>query len=127
MRRVIKGKIWSGYIGECKKDKRGPCFLIQEEPDDEWDDAIFLCDILRKFARQKVVITIKPQEATKMEAWKKWARNNKAEVKEIADKYSGSFVKALVDAFIRADAVNTEKILDTWPGYFQGLYHSRRG
>ncbi len=56
---TIKGKVWSGYIGECKHDKRNPFFAIQEEPDDEWDDAIFICDILKKFAGKDVVITIK--------------------------------------------------------------------
>ncbi len=57
-----------------------------------------------------------------MENWKEWARNNRAEVKEIADKYSGSFVKSLVGTFMFADVSNSEKILNTWPEYFENLY-----
>ena len=51
---MVKGRVWSGFIGECKGDKRTPCYIIPE-PDEE---GIFLCDILKKYAKQEVVITI---------------------------------------------------------------------
>ena len=63
------------------------------------------------------------------ENWKEWARNQRAEVYEIAQKYSGSFVKAMVEAFLRADVENTEKLLNTFPEYFEKLYqfHLKEG
>ena len=54
-----------------------------------------------------------------------WAKNNKAEVYQLAEKYSGGFLKALVEAFIHADYENTVKILRGWHDYFVDLYDKR--
>ena len=56
------------------------------------------------------------------EDWKEWARREKTEVYEIAQKYSGSFVNAMVEAFLLADNRNTEKLLNTFSEYFEKLY-----
>lgn len=56
------------------------------------------------------------------EDWKEWARNQKTEVWDTAGKYSGSFVKALIEAFLRADNENTEKLLNAFPEYFGEFY-----
>ena len=50
-RKSLEGKVWSGFIGECKD--KCPCYLLRPKM-----EAIFICDILRKFARKKVRITI---------------------------------------------------------------------
>lgn len=34
-------------------------------------------------------------------------------------KFGGSFVKALGEALLHADAVNTQKIKDTWPALWK--------
>ena len=62
------------------------------------------------------------QGSVKEENWREWARSQKAEVHEITRAYSGSFVKALVDAFMWADRENTKKLLDAFPEYFKQLY-----
>jgi len=54
--KIVKGKVWSGYIGECKQDKRCPCYIIRKPQ----GDGVFLCDILKKFARKEVIILITP-------------------------------------------------------------------
>jgi len=56
------------------------------------------------------------------EDWEEWARSQRAEVHEIAQAYSGSFVKAMVKAFLCADVENIEKLLNTFPEYFKKLY-----
>ncbi len=33
-------------------------------------------------------------------------------------RYGGSFVKCLADLFLRADAINRQKIVTTWENYF---------
>ncbi len=48
----VTGVVWMGYIGEYKK----PPIYIIPEPE---ADGIFIDDILRKFLRKKVHITIK--------------------------------------------------------------------
>lgn len=53
---------------------------------------------------------------------KQWARNNKVEVCEVAQRFSGSFVITLTQCFARADMLNTEKILSTWEAEFKNLY-----
>ncbi len=71
---VIEGRVWSGYIGECKNDMRCPLFIIQN-PDDfeeEEENAIFVCAVLKKFAKKKIRITIQEmQGAEKMKYRKK--------------------------------------------------------
>ena len=60
MSKVITGQVWTGYIGECKKDERSPLFVIQNPDDFEEDEenAVFICDILKKYFGKKVSITI---------------------------------------------------------------------
>lgn len=65
------------------------------------------------------------QGSVNAENWRDWARSQRAEVHEIAEKYSGSFVKAMVEAFMRADADNTEKLLNAFPEYFKILHQNR--
>ncbi len=62
MQKKIKGKVWTGFIGEC--NKRCPCYLLLDYPNPELD-AIFICDVLRKFVRKEVRITIEPIEKRK--------------------------------------------------------------
>jgi len=47
----IQGKIWSGFISECKD--RCPCYLLRP-----YNEAVFICDVLKKFAKKRVRITI---------------------------------------------------------------------
>ena len=56
------------------------------------------------------------------ENWRDWARNQKGEVHQIANVYSGNFVKAMVEAFVHADRENTEKLLNAFPEYFKQLH-----
>lgn len=57
------------------------------------------------------------------ENWRDWARSQRAEVHETARvSKSGSFVKAMVEAFMRADGENTEKLLNAFPDYFKKLH-----
>jgi len=53
----------------------------------------------------------------------KWATENRGEVYDISRKYSGSFVQKLADAFVSADVVNTNKILNMWQEEFVELYN----
>jgi len=46
----IQGKVWSGFVGECKD--KCPCYLLRPEM-----EAVFPCDIMKKFARKRVQIT----------------------------------------------------------------------
>lgn len=54
-----------------------------------------------------------------------WAANHKAEVFDLAQKYSGSFVRRMIEAFIHADAINTRKMIEMWSEYFESLYEMR--
>ena len=56
-----------------------------------------------------------------------WAKNNKAEVCETAQRYSGSFMISLTQTFSRADGINADKILDTWYDEFRMLYQLSKG
>ncbi len=49
----IKGVIYGGFKGEC--GKRNPWYIIPKPG----EDGIFICDILKKYVRKKVEITIK--------------------------------------------------------------------
>ena len=51
----IKGKLWPGWCGECKNDKRTPCYVIRHKG----GDGHFPCDFLRKFLYKNEEITIK--------------------------------------------------------------------
>lgn len=42
---------------------------------------------------------------------------------EEMERTGGSFVKALAGAFFRADAINTEKLLNAFPEYFEEYYN----
>lgn len=53
---------------------------------------------------------------------KDWAINNKTEVCEIAQKFSGGFVIRLTQCFAHADRANVTKILDNWEDEFKHLY-----
>jgi hypothetical protein len=55
IKKIIKRIIWSGFIGEYKKP---PIYIIQK-PYDQAADGIFINDILRRFLKKKVEITIK--------------------------------------------------------------------
>jgi hypothetical protein len=55
IKKTIKGIVWSGFIGEYKKP---PIYIIQK-PYDQTADGIFIDDILRRFLKKKVEITIK--------------------------------------------------------------------
>lgn len=62
---VCEGLLWTGYIGECKKDKRIPCYVLEDtelgenkKVIDDIADGIFLCDILKKYAGRQIKITI---------------------------------------------------------------------
>jgi tetrahydromethanopterin S-methyltransferase subunit G len=62
---VFEGLLWAGYIGECKKDKRTPCYVLEEteltetkKRIDDMEDGIFVCDVLKKYAGKQVKITI---------------------------------------------------------------------
>lgn len=57
-----------------------------------------------------------------MEPWREWAISSGTEPRTMARRFSGLFDNALVEAFVHADAVNMEKILDTWPEVFKRLY-----
>lgn len=54
--------------------------------------------------------------------WREWAKNDKASVCEIANIYAGDFVKALMEVYIRADILNTAKIINTWEEEFKRLH-----
>jgi len=49
--KIIKGKVWSGFIGEYKKS---PIYIIPKPS----DDGIFIDDFLRPFIKKNVKITI---------------------------------------------------------------------
>jgi len=53
MMKVLKGKVWGGYIGEYKKP---PVYIIVS-PGIE-GDTVFVSDLFKKFMRKKVRITI---------------------------------------------------------------------
>jgi len=53
MKKVLKGKVWGGYIGEYKKP---PVYIIVS-PGIE-GDTVFVSDLFKKFMRKKVRITI---------------------------------------------------------------------
>ena len=55
-----------------------------------------------------------------------WAVFNKMEVFVLARKYSAPFALALMGAFLSADGKNLEKILSTWPEYFEELYNHKK-
>lgn len=62
----ISGLLWTGYIGECEKDKRTPCYILEntklnetKKTIDNMGDGIFLCDILKKYAGRQVEIIVK--------------------------------------------------------------------
>ena len=57
-----------------------------------------------------------------MEPWREWAISHGSEVRTVARKFSGVFVNNLMDAYVHADVLNSEKILDTWPEVFKQLY-----
>lgn len=58
--------------------------------------------------------------------YKQWARENKSTIESISNKYSGSFVKALMVAFLYADMSNTEILLNTFPHYFEEIYNMHK-
>lgn len=66
----VKGKVWTGFIGECKD--RCPCYIIPKAG----EDGVFICDVLRKFFRKKVTITIKEKEIEENPI-RKWAKHPK--------------------------------------------------
>lgn len=49
---TIKGKVWCGFKNECK-DKT-PCYIIPKP----FEDGVFLCDILKKYAGKIVSVVI---------------------------------------------------------------------
>ena len=51
----LRGKVWTGYCGECKHDKRTPCYIIKRKG----GNGYFLCDLLRPFRYKKVEVTVK--------------------------------------------------------------------
>ena len=51
-KKVIQGKVWTGFTGEC--GDRCPCYLLRPKV-----EAVFMCNILKKFVRKRVQITIK--------------------------------------------------------------------
>ena len=53
MKKVLSGKVWSGYIGEYKKP---PIYVIVSPG--IGGETVFIDDVLRKFMRRKVKITI---------------------------------------------------------------------
>lgn len=53
MKKVITGKVWSGYIGE---DRKPPVFIIVT-PGVE-GNTVFVSALFKKFMRKKVRITI---------------------------------------------------------------------
>jgi len=54
MKKILKGMVWAGYIGEYKKP---PVYIIVT-PGAE-GETIFISDFLRKFVLKKVEITVK--------------------------------------------------------------------
>ena len=55
--------------------------------------------------------------------YRDWAFSNKAEVVQTAEKKnSGSFVLALVKAFMLADNLNSMILLNAFPKYFKEIY-----
>ena len=62
---TAEGLLWCGYIGECKKDKRTPCYVLEDtelsktkKTLDDTADGIFLCDILKSYAGKQVKIIV---------------------------------------------------------------------
>ena len=53
---------------------------------------------------------------------KNWALDHKGTLLNIAERFSGSFMLKLVEAFGNADNVNSHKILDNWEMEFRELY-----
>lgn len=54
MKKVYKGLVWSGFVGEYKHP---PIYIIPPS-DEAMEDGIFVSDIFRKFLKKKVRITI---------------------------------------------------------------------
>jgi len=50
----IQGKVWSGFIGECKGEGICPMYLLRPK-----GEAVFLCRVLKKFFGKRVQITIR--------------------------------------------------------------------
>lgn len=59
--------------------------------------------------------------------WRVWAKEERGQLLETARKYSGTFIKALVEAYVHADDANTELILDTWSTKFEELFTMWKG
>jgi len=57
---------------------------------------------------------------------KEWAVKYKAEVSETAERFGGGFLKLLVRAFVHADKINTNKMIDVWKKEFTVLYHMNK-
>ncbi len=51
----ITGKVWTGFVGECKIDKRVPCYIIKRHG----GNGYFPCGFLKKFVNKKVIIEVK--------------------------------------------------------------------
>ena len=62
-----------------------------------------------------------------MEPWREWAITSGTQPRTICRRFGGTFDNALIEAFVHADVVNMEKILDTWPEIFKRLYKINQG
>ena len=63
MKKIIKGKVWSGFIGEYKKP---PIYIICQtryyRGGRTTEETIFIDDIFREFLTKKVKITIESED-----------------------------------------------------------------